>query len=183
MAMKRKTISTIFFAPTIINVEAAENNGFQNAYVSDKGSETDYPDSIYLLFKPTNMDKFKDFLDHEYERGSTIIEDYDYADGYIVLVYQLDMEFRKDFTLIKRGQYSKTSKEFQALFPKTKKVLEDAKWISKMSVQHRIFNKTEDLIEYWEEKIGVKFKHDMEVWRGFSEEEEILDILKIKELV
>lgn len=161
MAMKKKTISTIFFAPTIINVEAAENNGFQNCFIKDRGSETDYPDSVYLLFKPSNMDKFKDFLDHEYERGSSIIEDYDYPDGFIVLVYQLNMEFRKDFALIKKGQYSKTSLEFQELFPKTKKVLEDKKWINTMSVQHRIFNKTEDLIEYWEEKLGIRFQRDM----------------------
>lgn len=179
----KKTISTIFFAPTVINVEAAKNNGFLNAYVQDKTHEAIYPNAIYLLFKPSNIDKFRDFLENEYERGSTIIEDYDYPEGYIVLVYQLDMTFRKDIDLVKRGQYSKTSEDFQALFPEKKKKLIEGKWENQMTVQHRIFKKTEDFVEYWEEKLGVKFDNKMEVWRGWEEEEEILDMTKIKELV
>ena len=40
--------------------------------------------------------------------------------------------------------------------------------------QYRIFNKTEDLKLYWEEKIGIEFDEDMEIWQGWIEEKEIL---------
>ena len=43
--------------------------------------------------------------------------------------------------------------------------------------------KTEDLRKYWEEKLGVEFDDNMEVWQGFIEENETLQIDKIKEYV
>ena len=36
----------------------------------------------------------------EYERTKDIIEDYDYEDGYVVVVYKLNMEFKEDFNTI-----------------------------------------------------------------------------------
>jgi hypothetical protein len=50
-----------------------------------------------------------------------------------------------------------------------------------ISLQYRVFNKTEDLKEYWEEKLGIEFEDSMEVWQGFIEENEILFIDKLKE--
>jgi hypothetical protein len=50
-------------------------------------------------------------------------------------------------------------------------------------MQWRIFNKTSDLREYWEERLDVKFDEDQEVWKGWDEENEILNINKIKEYV
>jgi hypothetical protein len=39
-------------------------------------------------FKPDNLEKFKEILEGEYERTKDIIEDYDYADGFVVVVYK-----------------------------------------------------------------------------------------------
>ena len=50
-----------------------------------------------------------------------------------------------------------------------------------ISLQYRIFNKTEDLVKFWEEKFDVTFGYDQELWRGFSEEEETLTEEKLKE--
>jgi hypothetical protein len=52
-----------------------------------------------------------------------------------------------------------------------------------ISLQYRVFNKTEDLIKFWEEKLGVEFDDDQEVWHAFIEENEILNIEKLKEHV
>ena len=52
-----------------------------------------------------------------------------------------------------------------------------------ISLQYRVFNKTEDLKTYWEEKLGVDFDESMEVWHGFDFDNEILDIEKLKEHV
>jgi hypothetical protein len=39
------------------------------------------------------------------------------------------------------------------------------------------------MITLWEEKLGVIFDHDQEVWHGYEQENEILNINKIKEYV
>jgi hypothetical protein len=99
------------------------------------------------------------------------------------VVYQLDSKFAKDFDLVKRGKYSKTSNGFQALFPKVIKIKKNGLHKDEISLQYRIFNRTEDLIKFWEEKLGVEFEDDQEVWHGFEEENEILNIEKLKEYV
>ena len=50
-----------------------------------------------------------------------------------------------------------------------------------ISLQYRIFKKTRDLKEYWEDLTGEEFTDDMEVWEGFHEENETLDLEKVKQ--
>ncbi len=174
--------------PTLkVPKDALRGNGFINAYIKDNRKEDDYKDSIYLLFKPTDIDKFREFLDSEYERTKTVIEDYDYEDGYVVVVYQLDKKYNKDFKLIKEGKYSKTSANFQKLFPKVIKIVKNGLNRDEISLQYRIFNKSEDLIEFWEEKLGINLKitvgNDFEVWEGWDDSNEILELNNIKEHV
>jgi hypothetical protein len=172
--------------PTLkVPKDALRGNGFINAYIKDARREDQYKDSIYLLFKPTDLDKFREFLDSEYERTKTVIEDYDYEDGYVVVVYQLNEKYKKDFNLIKEGKYSKTSEEFQKLFPKVIKIVRNGLHKDEISLQYRIFNKNEDLVSFWEEKLGIDLKEvvgkDFEVWEGWDESKEILELDKIKE--
>lgn len=178
----KKTITSIFMVPTLkIDRERLKSNEFINAYIKDGGKDVQYKNAIYLLFHPKDIDKFKVFLDDEYERTKALIDDYDYEGGFVVLVYELNTKFNKDFGLIKMGRYSKTSPEFQALFPKIVKLEKNGMKKDEISLQYRIFNKTEDLKEYWEEKLGIEFEDSMEVWQGFIEENEILFIDKLKE--
>jgi hypothetical protein len=139
------------------------------------------------LFKPENLDKFREFLDNEYERTKSVIEDYDHEDGFVVVVYQLDEKYKKDFNLIKQGKYSKTSKDFQKLFPKVIKITRNGLHKDEISLQYRIFNKADDLVSFWEEKLGIDFAEtvgeDFEVWEGWDETKEILELDKIKELL
>lgn len=174
--------------PTLkVPKDALRANGFINAYIKDIGSENEYKDSIYLLFKPIDIDKFREFLDSEFERTKTIIEDYDYKDGFVVVVYQLNEKFKDDFKLVKQGRYSKTSKDFQKMFPKIVKIVKNGLHRDEISLQYRIFNKSDDLVDFWEEKLGIDLKltigDDFEVWEGFDESKEILEINKIKEHV
>ena len=170
--------------PTLkIPKDALRNNGFINGYIKDSRQEECHKDSVYVLFKPKDLDKFREFLDDEYERTKNIIEDYDYEDGYVVVVYQLNEKFHKDYELIKQGKYSKTSKTFQMEFPKSVKVVRDGLSKDEVSLQIRIFKKSQDLVEFWEDKLGIIFEDDYEVWEGFDEEKEILIIDKIKENV
>lgn len=182
----KKTITSIFLVPTLkIPKESLKDNEFINGYSNDKGSDLQYDDSIYLLFKPKNLDRFREFLESEYERTKDVLDDYNYEDGFVVVVYKLDVNFKSDFSLIREGKYSKTSPSFQALFPRVTKIVKNGLHRDEISLQYRIFNKTEDLVEFWEKEFGMSFDKSYEVWNGFNIENETLDIeqFKIKENV
>jgi hypothetical protein len=184
----KKNITSIFMVPTLkVPKDALRGNGFINAYVRDVRKEDCYDECIYLLFKPENLDKFREFLDNEYERTKAVIEDYDYEDGFVVVVYQLDDKYKSDFVLVKQGKYSKTSAQFQKLFPKVIKITRKGLHKDEISLQYRIFNKAEDLVSFWEEKLGIDLIEivgdDFEVWEGWDEQREILELDKIKDLL
>lgn len=177
----KKTITSIFIVPILkINKDDLKNNGYSNGYVEDDRKDVQYENSLYLLFKPENLDRFRTFLDNEYERTKNIIDDYDYENGYVVIVYKIDDKFKKDVQLIKEGKYSKTSKVFQEMFPKTIKIQRNGLSRDEISLQYRVFNKTPDLIEFWEKKLNVTFDDTQELWEMFVKEEEILNLDKIK---
>ena len=177
----KKTITSIFIVPILkINKDDLKNNGYSNGYVEDDRKDVQYENSLYLLFKPENLDRFRTFLDNEYERTKNIIDDYDYENGYVVIVYKIDDKFKKDVELIKEGKYSKTSKVFQEMFPKIIKIQKNGLSRDEISLQYRVFNKTPDLIEFWEKKLNVTFDDAQELWEMFVKEEEILNLDKIK---
>jgi hypothetical protein len=180
-----KTITTMFIVPTLgIDREKLKLNEFINGYGKDEEREVQYENCIYLLFKPEDLDKFRLFLDEEYERTKELIDDYDYPNGYVVLVYNLDNKYKNDYDLIKKGKYSETSRRFKALFPKTVTANDDnGNYVTKITLQYRIFNKTEDLREFWEEKLQVELPEDSEVWTLYDEINETLNLNKIKENV
>ena len=177
----KKTITSIFMIPSLeIPKNELKSNGFINGYIKDAYKDVQYENAVYLLFQPKNIDKFREFLDSEYERTKNIIEDYDYNSGFVVVVYQLESKFKEDYDLIKDGKYSKTSKKFQKLFSKHVEIVFNNVSKQQLSLQYRIFNKTEDLTQFWEERLGIKFEEDYEVWEGWDEEKEILTIKNIK---
>jgi hypothetical protein len=70
----KKTITSIFIVPTLsIGRERLLNNGYINGYIKDNRKDIQYDSCVYLLFKPKDLDKFRDFLDEEYERTKSII--------------------------------------------------------------------------------------------------------------
>ena len=183
--MERKhTITSIFIVPTLsIGKEKLLDNGFVNGYIKDNKRDIQYENAVYLLFKPEDLDKFRNFLDNEYERTKSIIDDYDYEDGYVVVVYEINPRLKGDVELVKQGKYSQTSPAFQGSFPKVVQIKKNGLRRDEISLQYRVFNKTEDLVKFWEDKLGVELPSDVEVWHGFFEENEVLDLDKIKEHV
>lgn len=171
-----KTISYIFLVPTLgISLKDKDENNLINAFIKDENREINYENSLYLLFKPTNIEKFRDFLQREKERTDKLIDDYDIDNGYVIVVYKLDEKYQNDINLIKEGKYSKTSQEFQNLFPRVKKIVTPTGLRrDEISLQYRIFNRTPDLIEYWEKEFGMQFTDDMEVWEKWNDKTEIL---------
>ena len=178
----KKTITSIFIVPTLkINRDKLKENGYLNGYMSDVRRDVQYENAVYLLFKPDNFDRFREFLVDEYERTNQLIDDYDYEDGFVVVVFTLDEKWKKDFALVREGLYSQTSKEFQDSFPKVIKIVKSGLHRDEISLQFRIFKKTEDLRKYWEDRLDMEFTENMEVWDGFNIDNEELDLDKIKQ--
>jgi hypothetical protein len=178
----KKTVTSIFMVP-MLNIPKGElrNNGFLNAYYRDDIWDKHPKNVIFLLFRPEDINRFIIFLDSENERTESVIEDYCYPDGFFVVAYQLNPKLKKDFDLVRLGKYSKTSPRFQKQFPKIVTVEKSGIHIEELSIQYRIFNKTIDLVKYWEDAFDTKFDKEQEVWDGFIEKNEILNIDKIKE--
>jgi len=176
------TCSTIFMLPAIgLQRKDILSYGFMEAYLDDVNHEPHYDASLYLLFKPEEMDAFQVFLEKEYKRTKLLIEDYDYAGGYVVIVYKIPEEYMKEFEMFLKGKYSKFRKKYMLLFPKTVKIEnEDGKSVTEMSLAYHIFDKTQSIRDYWEEKVGIVLDEEAEMWsKPDIDGAEKLDIYKM----
>jgi len=174
----KKTITTIFFVPLLKipdYLKTLREHDFLNGYIRDDIKGMEYgEDSIFLLFRPKDLDRFREFLDAEYERAKAVMDDYDHPNGFVVVVYRLDDKYHRDYQLIKRGKYSLTSPAFQEEFSKTITIEKEGKNKESISLQYRIFNKTEDLKKFWEDRFDVELEPSQELWEMFEEGNEIL---------
>jgi len=172
-----KTISSIFIMPTIRpNISTLKAHGYIASYGYDSMREIQYEDAIYAVFKPKDLETFNSFLEKEYKTDETVIDDYNYDDTYVVIVYKQLPEFKSDYDLIKQGKYSKTSEKFQKLFPKHVFIYSESATKEETSIQYKIFNKTPDLAEYWKEKTGVSILEHQEYWTIYDKDNETLKL-------
>lgn len=156
--------------------------GFISAFIDDKDHDPHYEDSIYVLFKPQEIEGFSQFMVMEIAKP-IFIEDYDYEGGYVVLVYKFPNEYLQEYKLFKDGKYSKFRKKYISLFPETIQFEENGATITEYSLHFHIFNKTEAIKKLWERRLGDDiFSEDMEMWSSpyLVPGKEILDIEYIK---
>lgn len=177
-----KTITSMFLVPALgLDKETLHKYNYLNSYseMVDKDKEYD-PHVVYILFRPTSKELFQDFIEKQYDLEKGLLEDYNLDDEFVVLVFQLDDKFKKDYELVKISKYSKTSKDFQKLFPALV-VKKNQKGIitQRPSLQKLVFTKDPSLHNYWEQKIGGKLPEDAEVWYDFNIEKETLDFESI----
>ena len=182
MGQITKTNTSIFILPILkIKREDLMDNGFINAYSKDSLRDEEYKDCIFLLFKPTDLDRFREFLDREHERTKQLLDDYDYNKGFVVLVYKLDSKYKHDYQLVRKSKYSQTSKEYQKEFPKVAKIMRDGLHKDELSLQLRVFERTPDLVEFWEKEFDVTFEDDQELWFGWTDDKEALTKDKLEQ--
>lgn len=183
--------STIFLLyPLAIERRKIMQLGFIQAFLFDSEKmDVEYENPVFLLFKPDSPTVFQAFVESEYERinkftGTVdIIEDYDYIDGYVVLVYQFPKEFEVDYKKFLEGKYSKFSKKFKDAYPKTVKIrTEEGRMIDEVGTVFRIINRTKDFRDMLEERLGVTFDWDQELWNKYNETKETLSYEKIRKL-
>lgn len=177
-----KTNTSLFILPILkLKKEDLVDNGFINAFSRDELRDEVYKDCIFLLFKPTDLDRFREFLDREHERTKQLVDDYDVNGGYVVLVYKLDSKYKHDYQLVRKSKYSRTSKEYQEQFPKVAKIMREGRHMDELSLQLRVFRKTPDLVEFWEKEFDMKFEDDQEVWFRYLDDKETLTKDKLYE--
>jgi hypothetical protein len=175
----RKTISTLFLLPGIgLSRKDILKWGFLSAYIDDLHHDPHYENSVYLLFKPDKIRDFQDFLEFEKLRTPLLIEDYDYPGGYVVVVYSFPKDYALEYSLFKKGKYSKFRKKYKALFPdKVIVVTKEGNKEEKVSLAYHIFNKTDAIRLYWEERLLTEMDPNMEMWSSPDlEGTETLDI-------
>lgn len=182
----KSTTSTVFLVKPLDIIEKEQDLktsklvkdfGFLDAFIKDVNHEMDYSHPLYLLFKQDHaILSFREFVQDEYERG-LLTEDYDYPEGYIVLLYEYPERFREDYDKIIQGRYSETSREFKDCFP----IKTMFKGKESGSYYTNIFNKSEEIkatLRKAFQEFGVEFDENAEVRPAPEIEAETLDIQK-----
>lgn len=175
---RKKNCTTIFLLPGIgLFRKDILKYGFLSAYLDDIDHEPHYSDSVYLLFRPEERGDFQEFLKKEYRRSAMLVEDYDHAGGFVVLVYNFPKEFKTEFEHFLSGEYSKFSKDYISLFPERVETTDKSgEKVDEVSLQYHIFARTDAIKKYWESKIGSQLPKGAELWSAPDFSQEVLDI-------
>lgn len=170
---RKWTATNLFIVPLLgIGRPNLNVNGLENAFIKDEVKGIEYDNAVYLLFRPMNQERFEEFLGKERLRKARIIDEYDYEDGYTMLVYQYDPKWQFDVEIILSGKFSKTSKDYQETIPKTQRVTEKmGVFKDLLTIQHQVFKKDPNLAAYWNYEYGLEFEKDDEVWEYYPERE------------
>lgn len=160
-------ISTKFLLPILKLPNSVLDNFFPhfrfiNTFISC--NVLNYPyEVLYILLNPKELDL--DFYNFEkiIQDNENYIETFDIGYNLVLFVFRIPKEFKRDYNLFLNGEYSKTSKSYQKLFPKenyikdsTGRKVRDRSgfFIKEPSSFHHIFNKTDFLKRRWCEKLG-----------------------------
>lgn len=154
-----------------------EGYGFLNAYLDDADHEHHYENSVYLLFKPRDLGIFEWYVEGEKARTHLLMEEYDYPNGYVVLVYKFPAEYMEDYREFLEGAYSKFSEKYKSQFPmiregKTSKGIP----FKEPSFYAHIFKRSDKMRDYWEMKLDVILDPRSEYWDKPDKEKETLHI-------
>lgn len=179
--MFKYNCSTIFMIKPIIGVNFGvlkDEFGMINSYLKDKSREDVQGDYLFILFKPIDFDNFESFLETQQEKNLDYIEDYDYTNGYVVILYKIPDVLKDDFELFKQGKYSKLSKLIKSCYDKEVKA-----FLKPLpGFQYEVFIKARRLKEELEEYLGSHFEDGMELWMLPDMEKECLDPIKLTNL-
>lgn len=180
--------STLFLMPVLgIGWRDVKKMGFCNCYLRDE-NKPEYEDMevVLLLFENKGDDKFRYFVEKEKGRTELFIDEYDYDEGYIVLVYQFPEELKEDYHKFKKGEYSKLSQEFLKRTPKTTagkvqalvEYLDGSKGtaaVPAMNMAYMTITRDPIWIEVLKDEFGeeISFEEGIELWKSPGIDENI----------
>lgn len=181
--VKNTNASTLFLLTPISGQEVELLREYQliDSYLKDVDREDLNGNYLFVLFKPEDMEFFELFLYTESTNNENFIEDYDYAGGYIVLVYKIPEWLKDDFEKFKKGQYSKFSAKVKSLFKKVQKSKGNIKTVT--TIQWDVFSKNPELRKDLEKFVGESIPDDIELYGIPDMERETLNISKFRHYV
>lgn len=181
--IERTNASTLFLLPGIgLSDIQLKKYGFISAYVDDANHDIKYESSVFLLFKPKNLETLQYFISKEYKRTTLLKEDYDYDGGYVVMAYSFNKDYYEDYEKFLVGEYSKFSAKYKALFPSYESVRLDGVIKQVNTLSYRVFNKVESFKLYIEREIGMVLPSEAELWGSpYLDSKDLLDIKLIQQ--
>lgn len=181
--LSKWTATNLFVVPTLGITRGRLNIfGLENAYIKDEVKGIDYERGVYMLFRPKDTFRFGEFLEEERSSGAVIVDEYDYRDGYTMVVYQYPRKWKEDVDIIMTGKFSQVSEGFKATVPRLTKSVVGGKEMDGINSQHKIYEGAEDLKEYWNIKYGLEFEKGDEHF-SFYPEREIFTEETLKNLI
>lgn len=162
--------------------------GFINMYLKDSEDACDHTHIVYLLFKPSRQSFLQDFI-NKYEEY--VEAEFDYCGGYCSVRMWYPIKYIHDYNMFLEGKFSKFSKEFKALFPKSEQPTLRLKEYGLQqgiqfthSKQWMIINKDAKYRKYLEALIGDKIDEEQELGTKVSFEGTIIasQILNINDI-
>lgn len=163
------TATNIFVVPTLgIQRQKLLDVGLLNAYIKDEMRE--YEGVVYLLFAPKNMERFEEFLGEERKKNK-VIDEYDYPGGLVMVVFKYPEKIKEDVELIMQGKFSKTSSTYKNMILKSYTITTMGRQREEITIQHQIFSKSQSIMDYWYDILGLTFEKDSEVWEIYTEKE------------
>lgn len=145
-----------------------------NAYLKDTQVDLPYFPLIFVLLKFKGTTGYTN-LETTLKKDPNLKSSYDLLGGqYTMFVFQLSSWVEKDLNYIKNGQYSLVSESAKNLILKGRatKVYGEK---TVPSVLSKVLSKSEQLKQYWEEKIGQSI-NDQEVWPIMNMVDEVFTI-------
>lgn len=164
----KKNISRLFLVPTLgIPKEYLEAAGIVNSFLidSEENNEPLEDNKLFVLFKITDREYFNSLLDVVRTKNIAIIlEERDYPDDYVLIVFKLKEGLEEDYIKIVEGKYSKTSVAFRNRIPKEVVLQTTSGRQTIKTTQHRFFDKDEDMRKLIEKEYGVTLDQEDELW-------------------
>lgn len=175
-----KTNTTLFLVPALeIPEHILKQMGFVNSFLVDKNKSYNKKDKtikVVCLFKPRAKAMFASHLEDLDEEG-LVLDEYDYPEGHVVVVFKFPERYRKDYELFMQGKYSKFSSEFKKIFPEKNRSYEDGKF--DYTLHFHIFKRTPGMREFIEDDLGIEIDREdksFEYWGIPDSKREELDI-------
>ena len=170
--------SALFLTQPIVGMTLSKlviDFGMENAFLEDEMNEEYTGDLLFILLHPTHTDILDVLIAQQEQNNINFIGEYDYPDGYVVLVYAIPEEMKSDFIKFKEGKYSEMSLKYKELFDYT--VTRNGK--PEKSLQFMVLYKDKEFKDNLEGYLGVTIDNNSELWQPPSlSDKEILKISK-----
>jgi len=168
-----KTKSYDFLLPLTGYSSVNLNPYLTNVYLGDTGLldwDLESPD-IFVLTKYSGDMRYYN-LEKEIEKHEDFKTSYSLFRGrYIMFVFTINKEFKKDYDLFLKGKYSEFS------HPAKIRLMKDR---SRTSAIPFVLDKGQSLRAYWEGKLDAQLPDNSEVWPIVSYNQELFDRVKFK---